>query len=239
MDTVQILKKSMLFSGLSEEHLSDVAAISSRRSFGRGETLFSEGDTANGFYLLASGGMKLCKISPDGREKVLHFVHPGETFAEAAFFGDGRYPAEARGIEKGETLFFPREGFMGLLERDPQFALNLIVSLSLLLRRFARQIEELSFAEVPNRLAAYLCELIERKSTSFQGKTYLELEMKKGELASRLGTVSETLSRSLRKFREEGVMEVEGNKVIVYDLNRLKELAKGQKRPETPGAHQQ
>jgi len=225
METLQILKKSMLFSGLSEEHLSDVSAISIRRNFAKGETLFGEGDPANGFYLLASGGIKLCKVSPDGREKVLHFAHPGETFAEAAFFGDGRYPAEARAIEKGEALFFPREGFMGLLERNPQFALNLIVSLSLLLRRFARQIEELSFAEVPNRLAAYLCELIDRKSTSFQGKTYLELEMKKGELASRLGTVSETLSRTLRKLREDGIIEVEGSRVIVYELCKLKELA--------------
>ena len=103
--------------------------------------------------------------------------------------------------------------------------MNLIISLSLLLRRFARQIEELSFAEVPARLAAYLCELIDRKSTSFQGKTYIELEMKKGELASQLGTVSETLSRSLRKLKEEGMIEVEGNRVIVFDLKRLRELA--------------
>lgn len=225
METADILKKSLLFSGLNDENLGEVAGIATRRSIAKGETLFSEGEPANGFYLLASGGMKLCKISPDGREKVLHFVHPGETFAEAAFFGDGRYPAEARAIDKGEALFFPREAFMGLLERNPQFSLNLIVSLSLLLRRFARQIEELSFAEVPARLAAYLCELIERKSTTFQGKTYLELEMKKGELASRLGTVSETLSRTLRKLREEGIIEVEGSRVIVYDLKRLRELA--------------
>jgi len=225
VETADILKKSLLFSGLNDENLGEVAGIATRRSIAKGETLFSEGEPANGFYLLASGGMKLCKISPDGREKVLHFVHPGETFAEAAFFGDGRYPAEARAIDKGEALFFPREAFMGLLERNPQFSLNLIVSLSLLLRRFARQIEELSFAEVPARLAAYLCELIERKSTTFQGKTYLELEMKKGELASRLGTVSETLSRTLRKLREEGIIEVEGSRVIVYDLKRLRELA--------------
>ncbi len=223
--TQVILKKSLLFSGLSDEHLTEVAAIAGRLTFAKGETLFGEGDPAKGFYLLAKGGMKLCKISPDGREKVLHFVHPGETFAEAAFFGDGRYPANARAIENGEAVFFPREAFMGLLERNPRFALNLIVSLSLLLRRFARQIEELSFAEVPARLAAYLCELIERKSTTLQGKTYLELEMKKGELASRLGTVSETLSRSLRKLREEGTIEVEGSRVIVFDLKRLKELA--------------
>jgi CRP-like cAMP-binding protein len=225
MEVQQILKKSLLFSGLGGEDLAEVAAIVHRRSFARGESLFAEGDSATGFYLLASGGMKLCKVSPDGREKVLHFVHPGETFAEAAFFGDGRYPAEARAMEAGEALFFPREAFMGLLERNPRFSLNLIVSLSLLLRRFARQIEELSFAEVPTRLAAYLLELMERKSTTYQGKTYLDLDMKKGELASRLGTVSETLSRALKKFRDEGVIEVDGSRVVVLDLDRLTKVA--------------
>ena len=224
MENLQILKQSLLFSGLEDEHLAEVAAITARRSFSRGETLFSEGEAANGFYLLAAGSLKLCKISPDGKEKVLHFVHPNETFAEAAFFGDGKYPAEARALEKGEALFFPKDAFMGLLERNPRFALNLIVSLSLLLRKFARQIEELSFAEVPARLAAYLVELAERKSVTHEGKTYLDLDMKKGEIASRLGTVSETLSRTFRKLKEEGIVEVEGSRFIILDMPRLKAL---------------
>jgi CRP-like cAMP-binding protein len=225
MEYIKILKKSLLFSGLDEENLAEVAAIATRRTFTRGESLFTEGERASGFYLLASGSIKLCKISPDGKEKVLHFVYPSETFAEAAFFGDGAYPAEARALEKGEALFFPKEAFMGLLERNPQFSLNLIVSLSLLLRRFARQIEELSFAEVPSRLAAYLLELAAKKSTTFQGKTYLDLEMKKGELASHIGTVSETLSRTLKKLKDEGIIEVEGSRVIIHDMYRLKRLA--------------
>lgn len=225
MEINAILKKSLLFSGLADEHLAEVAAIAARRTFAKGEALFGEGEAATGFYLLAAGTLKLCKVSPDGKEKVLHFVHPNETFAEAAFFGDGRYPAEARALEKGEALFFPRDAFMGLVERNPRFSLNLIVSLSLLLRRFARQIEELSFAEVPARLAAYLLELAERKSTSFQGKTYLDLDMKKGELASRLGTVSETLSRSLRKLKEDGLIEVEGSRVVILDAERLQGMA--------------
>ncbi len=225
MESLQILKKSLLFSGLDEDNLAEVAVISTKRSFVKGESLFTEGEPANGFYLLASGSIKLCKFSQDGKEKVLHFVNPAETFAEAAFFGDGKYPAEARALEKGEALFFPKEAFMGLLERNPRFSLNLIVSLSLLLRRFARQIEELTFAEVPARLAAYLMELAEKKATTFQGKTYLDLDMKKGELASRLGTVSETLSRALKKLKEEGIIDVEGSRVIVYDIERLKRMA--------------
>jgi CRP/FNR family transcriptional regulator len=224
METLQTLKRSLLFSGLDDENLAQVEAIVVRRPFVKGESLFSEGEVAGGFYLLAEGSVKLCKISPDGREKVLHFVHTGETFAEAAFFGDGKYPAEAKAMENGEAIFFPREAFMGLLERNPRFSLNLIVSLSLLLRRFARQIEELSFADVPARLAAYLVELAERKSTSFQGKTYIDLDMKKGELASRLGTVSETLSRTFRKLKEDGLIEVDGGRVVVHDMERLKGL---------------
>jgi CRP/FNR family transcriptional regulator len=224
MEIVDIIKKSLLFSGLEEEYLAEVAAITVKRRFAKGESLFNEGDPATGFFLLAAGSVKLCKVSPDGKEKVLHFVNPSETFAEAAFFGDGRYPAEARAMEKGEALFLPREAFMGLLERNPRFSLNLIVSLSLLLRRFARQIEELSFAEVPSRLAAHLIETAGKKSTSFQGKTYLDLDMKKGELASHLGTVSETLSRAFKKLKEEGAIEVDGSRVIIHDMARLKKL---------------
>ena len=225
METMNSLKKSLLFSGLAEEYLEEVAAIAVKRAFVKGESLFGEGESATGFFLLASGSIKLCKISPDGKEKVLHFVHPNETFAEAALFGDGKYPAEARALEKGEALFLPREAFMGLLERNPRFSLNLVISLSQLLRRFARQIEELSFAEVPARLAAYLIETAGKKSTSFQGRTYLDLDMKKGELASRLGTVSETLSRTFKKLKEESVIEVEGSRVIILDMARLLKLA--------------
>ncbi len=225
MEVLTILRQSLLFSGLDESNLSEVVAISSQRSFAKGETIFSEGEPAVGFYLLASGTIKLCKVSPDGREKVLHFAHPGETFAEAAFFGNGMYPAEARAVEAGAAIFFPRDSFIGLLERNPQFSLNLIISLSLSLRRFARQIEELSFAEVPNRLAAYLLDLAGRKSTNYQGRTYLDLEVKKGELAASLGTVSETLSRAFRKLKEEGVLDVEGSRVIIEDLPRLQKLA--------------
>jgi CRP/FNR family transcriptional regulator, dissimilatory nitrate respiration regulator len=226
MEILTTLRKSLLFSGLEEEYLREVAAIAVRRTFVKGESIFAEGDTATGFFLLATGSIKLCKVSPDGKEKVLHFVHPNETFAEAAFFGDGKYPAEARALEKGEALFLPREAFMGLLERNPRFSLNLIISLSLLLRRFARQIEDLSFAEVPARLAAYLIETADKKSTSFQGKTYLDLNLKKGELASSLGTVSETLSRTFKKFKEEGVLDVEGSRVIILDMAGLRKLAR-------------
>ena len=224
MELIELLKNSMLFSGLADVDLAQLAAITVRRAFKKGETLFSEGEEATGFYLLVSGSIKLCRMSHDGREKVLHFVQPRETFAEAAFFGDGRYPAEARAIESGEVIYLPKEGFLELMTRNPNFTLNLVVSLSLQLRRFARQIEELSFADVTSRLASFLVRRAGEKSTSYDGITYVDLGIKKGELAARLGTASETISRTLRKLMNEGIIEVQGNRVLIHQMEKLNKL---------------
>lgn len=225
MELIEQLKKPLLFSGLNNADLSELASITVRRAFRKGETLFSEGEEATGFYLLVSGGIKLCRMSPDGREKVLHFVKPLETFAEAAFFGDGKYPAEARAMESGEVLYLPRQGFMDLMSHNPNFAFNLVVSLSLMLRQFARQIEELSFADVTSRLASFLVRRAAEGSTNFGGITYIDLGIKKGELASRLGTASETISRTFKKLKEEGIIEVQGNRVVVHQMDKLEKLS--------------
>jgi CRP/FNR family transcriptional regulator len=224
MELVELLKQSLLFSGLAGEDLAELATIAVRRRFGRGESLFCEGEPATGFYLLVSGNIKLCRVSPEGREKVLHFVKPRETFAEAAFFGDGSYPAEARAMEGGEALFLPRQGFMELMSRNPQFSLNLVASLSLMLRRFVRQIEELSFADVTSRLASFLVRRADEKSASYGGIIYIDLGIRKGELASRLGTASETISRTFRKLKEEGIIEVQGSRVLIHRMDRLQKL---------------
>ena len=225
MELIPLLKSSLLFSGLNEQDLASLATIIVRRSFAKGETLFCEGDEATGFYLLVSGHIKMCRVSSDGREKVLHFVRPGETFAEAAFFGDGTYPADARAVESGEILFLPKQGFMELMTDKPQFGLNLVVSLSLALRRFVRQIEELTFADVASRLASFLIKRAAEQSTSYNGITYLELGIKKGELAAQLGIAGETVSRTFRKLKEEGIIELDGRKVTVLNMERLQQLA--------------
>lgn len=224
MELIELLKNSLLFSGLTDADLAELATITVRRRFKKGETLFCEGDQATGFYLLVSGSIKLCRMSHDGREKVLHFVKPRETFAEAALFGDGKYPAEARGLEAGEALYLPKTGFMELMGRNPSFTLNLVVSLSLMLRQFARQIEELAFADVTSRLASFLIRRVDEKATSYNGITYIDLGIRKGELASRLGTASETISRTLRKLKDEGIIEVQGNRVVIHQMEKLQKL---------------
>ena len=189
------------------------------RDSSRGELLFSDGEKAVGFFVVLDGKVKVYKLSPEGKERILHIIHPGGTFAEAAIFADGLYPAYAEPLQSSKLLFLPKEGFLNLLMDNGRISINMIAGLSKFLRQFANQIEDLTFKDVPSRLARYLMVLSEGVKES------LELPISKSQLASNLGTVSETLSRTLRKLSEDDLISVSGKKVEILDFDRLEELA--------------
>lgn len=213
------LKSCPLFADVTASDLEKLTAILHQRNVQRGELLFSEGEPAEGFYIVAEGRVKVYKLSADGKERILHIVQPGATFAEAAIFGDGNYPAYAEPLVASRLLFFPKRAFLELLHSQAQIAINMIAGLSRYLRQFATQVEQLTFQDVPARLAKYLLTL----PGSEKGKVVLPVS--KGQLASNLGTVSETLSRTLRKLSDEGLLEVEGKNITLCDLDELEDLA--------------
>jgi CRP/FNR family transcriptional regulator len=219
MDTSAVIKRCPLFSGATPTDLDHLVQVCKRREYARGEVLFSEGDEAQGFFVVALGKVKIYKLSPEGKERILHIVHPGGTFAEAAIFGDGRYPAYAEPLEKAQLLFFPKREFLTLLHEHSQIAINMIGGLSRFLRQFATQIEELTFKDVPARLARYLLDLAGDEAQS------VELPISKSQLASNLGTVSETLSRTLRKLSDDDVIRVDGKRIEILDSDRLEDLS--------------
>jgi len=219
MNYRQILKHSPLFGGLSDENLDALMEIARVKEHPRGELLFSEGEKAEGFFVVLDGKVKVYKLSPEGKERILHIIHPGGTFAEAAIFGDGLYPAYAEPLQLSKLVFLPKDGFLGLLRDNSQISINMIAGLSKFLRQFANQIEDLTFKDVPSRLARYLMELSRGK------KQVVELPISKSQLASNLGTVSETLSRTLRKLSEDDLITVSGKTFEIHDFDRLEELA--------------
>lgn len=218
MDATAVIKSCPLFSGVTEGDLDHLRQVCKRRECARGEVLFSEGEEAEGFFVVATGKVKIYKLSPEGKERILHIVHPGGTFAEAAIFGNGLYPAYAEPLERSQLLFFPKKEFLALLLDHAQIAINMIGGLSRFLRQFATQIEELTFKDVPARLARYLLELA-------GDETRVELPISKSQLASKLGTVSETLSRTLRKLSDEEIIAVRGKVIDILDCDRLEGLA--------------
>jgi CRP/FNR family transcriptional regulator len=215
-----------LFEGLSHKQYDGLAAIAVEHSYKRGETIFSEGDEGIGFYVLISGKVKIFKLSPDGKEQILHVFGPGEPFGEASVFAGQRFPANAETLEKSRILFFPRDAFITLIKEDPSLALNMLAILSRRLRKFTLLVEDLSLKEVPGRLAAYLLYVSEQKD----GAADLTLDIAKGQLASLLGTIPETLSRIFTKMVRHGLIQSKGPRIKILDRRGMEELAQAERR---------
>ena len=234
--SIDLLRRCPLFAGLQEKDLHKIKAIATPRQFRKREVLFSDGEEAKGFYVILTGKVKLYKISLEGKEQILHMVSAPDAFAEAALFLEGTYPAFAEALSDSQLLFFPKRNFIQLIEKNPQLSINMIVSLSQYLKRFASLIEELSLREVSSRIAKYLIDLslksLKVGTTRFrEGKSprEIELDLSKTQLASKLGTISATLSRTLAKMKAKGVIDVEKNRILILNQGLLEEMASGMK----------
>ncbi len=226
---MNLLKQCPLLAGLKEEDLQRVRAIGIPKKVVKKEIIFSDGEEAKGFYIILSGKIKLYKISPEGKEQILHIVSAPDAFAEAALFLEGSYPAFAEALEDGQLLFIPGREFVQLIERNPKLSINMIVSLSQFLKKFTALIEELSLKEVSSRLAKYLLDLSLKAERDGRNPMEVELDLSKSQLASKLGTISETFSRTLGKLKTKGIIEVKKRRVKILDRRSLEDLASGLK----------
>jgi len=223
---LDVIARIPLFSGLSLGQLAQFQSIALEKNFGKSEMIFSEGDEGSGFYIILAGTVKVFKVSPDGKEHILHIFTAGQTFGEVPVFAGEHFPANAEALQDTRTLFFPRSAFVALLEKNPALSLKLLADLSLKLRQFAVQIENLSLKEIPARLATYLLYLAEE-----QGRAdHVTLSISKGQLASLLGTIPETLSRIFAKLSSQQLIQVQGRKIALLDADGLKDLAQSGKR---------
>lgn len=201
--------------------LERISRLVIRRRFRKGQLIISEGRELEGFYILISGQAKVYKLSGRGQEQILHIVVPGGTFAEAAAFTSGVSPAHVSAMADSQAFFLFNSDLIKLIKDRPQIALNMLASMSRYLRQMVSVIEDVSLKDVPARLAKYLLE-----SDSGPGSKII-LPITKKELAARLGTISETLSRTLNKFRLKGVVKVAGNKIAIINKKRLEAIAGG------------
>jgi CRP/FNR family transcriptional regulator len=219
--TIDILRKTPLFATLPDDDLLRVADLAVSRRFAKKEAVFREGDRADGFFIVASGKVKVFKLSGEGKEQVLHVLEGGQTFAEAVIFEGGGYPAHAEALTDTELLFLPKRPFVDLLERHPKVAIRMLASLSRWLKRMTDLAESLSLKDVETRLVFYLSEELKARGIPAKDGAELELAIGKNVLASRLGTVPETFSRTLKKLQDEGMIDVRGKRIRVLSAERL------------------
>lgn len=224
---LDFLAQTQFFQGLSPENIEALAQIAIAQTYQKNEIIFWQGDEGRGFFLIVTGRVKVFKLSPEGKEQIIHIFGAGEQFAEVPAFDGQCFPASAAAIAPTELLFFPRDAFILLLEKYPSLGMQMLASFARKLRRFTNIIENLSLKEVPGRLAAYLLYLNNSQRDHIENlqPNQVKLDITKGQLAALLGTIPETLSRVLAKLSQEGLIEIDGAVITLSNIPELKRLS--------------
>lgn len=219
---INSLRSCQLFVGLAQTDLENIAAVTVVKSLEKGEYLFHTGDPAHGFYVVQRGAVNVHRVNAAGKEQIIHIFRTGDSFAEVALASSTGYPADARAIEPTQVLLVQKEGILSLVKRQPELALRMLGSMSSHLRVLVGQLEDLTLKDVETRLANWLVKRCPNPESS--QPVNVELTMTKRVLAAELGTVSETFSRTLAKFREQKLLAVKGKTVVVLSPLKLTEL---------------
>jgi CRP-like cAMP-binding protein len=215
------LKKVALLADLEESDLQILASAAVTRHYEPGQMVFSDGDHCEGLYVVESGLVRVFKVSSSGRERVLTLEGPGATVAELPVFDGGNYPASASTELASELLFIGKKDVRGLCLEHPQVALKVLSVVSSRLRMLVAIVEEISFTTVQHRLAAYLLREARTKGDRTAHGVEFTFTVSHHEVASRVGTVRELVSRNLSRFQMAGLIKLDGRTVVIPDLEAL------------------
>jgi CRP/FNR family transcriptional regulator, dissimilatory nitrate respiration regulator len=209
------------FSLLDPESLRVLAAACRTRPARRGALIFRDGDPCDAMFAVVSGSVRVYKVARDGRERTLHVVRAPFSFAEAALFSDGGYPAFAAALEPTVLLVVPRPALLQVLVERPAAGLGLFQSLSQWLHRLLDELEVETFLNARARVAAWL---LREMDAAPRGARRVKLVQPRKEIASQLGMVPETLSRIQAELAERGLIRAARGYVDVLDRGGLRDL---------------
>jgi len=224
-DRAAIVCMAPNFEGLADAGARALAEVGALREYSEGEYLFQQDEKAMGFHIVVDGAVNVLRVNPDGRQQVLHvFEGGGELCGEVPVFEGSTYPAAAVATESTRTLYLPRDALLAVARKHPEILLKMLATLSMRLRRFVTLIDDLSLKDVSSRLAKHLLDLAAQG-----GSSRVTLKTTKTVLASQLGTIAETISRTFRKLQSLEIIDVRGRRIMILDEAALREVAAGMK----------
>jgi CRP-like cAMP-binding protein len=204
---LELIAQIPLFNGLSSVELQALVQRAVKRRFHAGEILFWEGEPCAGIFVIVEGSVKIFKTSPSGREMMLALEAAPASVAELPMFDGGPYPASARAMEPVLAYFINKSDFQQVCRQYPDVALKVLAVVGRRLRHLVMVVENMTFGSVTQRLARLL---LEAGGDEFLLPTHQEV-------ASRLGTVREVVSRNLARFRAQGLIQVQAPTVRILD----------------------
>ncbi|MCU7940326.1 MAG: Crp/Fnr family transcriptional regulator [gamma proteobacterium symbiont of Bathyaustriella thionipta] len=217
----QELRQHYLFRRLPDEAFNNILSQSNLTSLRRNETLFEQGDEASRFFLVRSGQIMLFQTSPEGNEKVVDIIGPGQTFAEAVMFMEGkRFPVNARATGNTELFYFDNNAFTEQLHKSNTLCFAMMADMSTRLKGLLTEISELTIYNAKHRLISYLLGHI----NDLQEQPTVKLTATKSMIASKLSITPETFSRIMSKLKKEGLITIEDETITLIQPDKLKEI---------------
>jgi CRP/FNR family transcriptional regulator len=227
MDKVAALARTPLFGELDKPDLHALADRAIEHKLARGKILFLSGDAARGLYVIVEGAVRAFRVGADGREQVIHVERAGATVGDVPVFDEGAYPSTTAGEEDSVLLFISRSDVRTLLVERPKIALAALRVLARRVRNCASLVETLSLHDVDRRLARFL--LMEARTRGHRQGRGLELDFgfTHQQIASRIGTVREVVSRALSRLQQAGLVQVEGKRLLITDERTFTSYTEG------------
>jgi CRP/FNR family cyclic AMP-dependent transcriptional regulator len=214
------LKAIDLFSELSEEELGNLAKVAIAKDYAPGDVLFLEGQPCEGLWLIGEGAARVIKTTARGRQLVLTTQAAPSTVAEVPVFDGGPYPASLIALLPTQAVLILKPDFLSLCRSNPALALRFLKVFGRRLRQLVGLTERVTFGTIRQRLAA---ELLERAKLA--GKPIFQLDGTQEDLANRLGSVREVVSRNLSRFQSEGLLRADRRSIEILDQKGLENEA--------------
>ena len=213
-ERVSLLRSIPYFASLDEQTLASIAAAVMHRAYAPGEVIFLEGDPCAGLFCLQSGHVNIYKSSPEGREQILHICSPHESFNDVAVFDGASNPASAQAMDAVQVCIIERAAMQSLFDRYPKLAQIVVAVLAARARMLVNIVGDLSLRSVTGRLARLLLDQATRGNAA--------IPLTHQQMAARLGTVREMISRALRELEAAGLVRREGRQIVITDRAALK-----------------
>lgn len=223
---LRLLKKIPFLAPLEEEALQSLLPLLKEKKYKKNQVVFHEGEPGRYLFLIRSGNVKVYKLSEDGKEKILRVFGPDDFFAELPLLDGGKYPASAETLSDCTLLCLSREDFLRTLSWNPEIMKKIYEIVGGRLRHFTTMVTDLTLKDASCRLAGFLLDMAEQKDPFSSKVIRFPMELTHQDIASLIGTARETVSRTLRQFQKEGMIEIKERYITILDKERLAQTAR-------------
>lgn len=222
MSRKEFLKQIPLFSSIAAKDLANISKDIIERRYPKGSYLFFENEEGNSLYIVASGLIKIYKSDKTGRIKTLAYLKEGDFFGEMAMLDEQKRSASASVLEEADVLILNRSDFQREILNKPLLALRLLQALSSRLRSADKQIEDLTFRNLPGRVASNIIDLSKKHGIKTSDGVKITLKLTHQELAEMIGTAREVVTSILNDFRKANCIKLDQKHIIITDFQELR-----------------